>query len=292
VRSSKIWRIIWVIGIYAILVCMLYLVVLYKVKWEHKDLNTYLYFYNCNDKLCTSTSSIDYYYNRILCEDDMCPYIDTIIDQNIILKRENKSWIYNYVTNKVVNNDYSYYRYIGDNKYVVGDESNQYGIIDIDGNVLVSVKYNFIDDYKNNYISYKNLDGLYGIIKTTDEYEIDSNYEDVVLINDKIFAGRINNIYHLYSYMDPDSESSNKYDYIYAYKDIILVVNNKKIDILNSNLKSTLLMKIDSFYGYTTEKERGSLKIRTDNNNIYFRVFLNENEYTEYTYNVISKKLI
>jgi len=292
VRSSKIWRIIWVIGIYAILVCMLYLVVLYKVKWEHKDLNTYLYFYNCNDKLCTSTSSIDYYYNRILCEDDMCPYIDTIIDQNIILKRENKSWIYNYVTNKVVNNDYSYYRYIGDNKYVVGDESNQYGIIDIDGNVLVSVKYNFIDDYKDNYISYKNLDGLYGIIKTTDEYEIDSNYEDVVLINDKIFAGRINNIYHLYSYMDPDSESSNKYDYIYAYKDIILVVNNKKIDILNSNLKSTLLMKIDSFYGYTTEKERGSLKIRTDNNNIYFRVFLNENEYTEYTYNVISKKLI
>ena len=291
-KSSKIWRVIWIVGIYAILVCMLYLVVLYKVKWEHKDLNTYLYFYNCNDNLCTSTSAMDDYYNRILCEDDICPYIDMILDRDIILKRENKSWIYNYVDGKIINNDYSYYRYIGDDKYVVGDESNQYGVIDIDGNVLVSVKYNFIDEYKNDYISYKNNDNTYSIIRTTDEYSIDSKYEDVVLVNDKIFAGRINNIYQLYSYENPDVENSNKYDYIYAYKDIILVVNNKKIDILNSNLKSTLLMKIDSFYGYTTEKERSSLKIRIDNNNIYFRVFLNENEYTEYTYNVITKKLV
>ena len=291
-KSSKVWKIIWIVGLYAILICMLYLVILYKVKWEHKDLNTYLYFYNCNGDLCTSTSALDDYYNSILCEDDNCPYIDMIIDQNIILKRNNVSWIYNYVTGKIVNDNYSYYRYIDDNKYVVGDETNQYGVIDVDGNVLVSVKYNFIDEYKNDYISYRDNDGMYGIIRTTDEYKINANYEDVVLINNKIFAGRKNNIYQLYSYTDPDSESSNKYDYIYAYKDIILVVNNKKIDILNSNLKSTLLMKIDSFYGYTTEKERASLKIHTDNNNIYFRVFLNENEYTEYAYNVVSKKLL
>ena len=291
-KSSKVWRIIWIVGIYAILLCMLYLVVQYKVKWEHKDLNTYLYFYNCNDMLCTSTNNLDDYYNRIICEDDICPYIDTIIDQNIILKRENNSWIYNYVTGKVVNNDYSYYRYIGDNKYVVGDATNKYGVIDIGGNVLVAVKYNFIDEYKNDYISCKNSDGKYSIIRTTDEYKINVNYDDVVLINDKIFAGRIDNIYQLYSYDTPDIGSSNKYDYVYSYKDIILVVNNKKIDILNNNLKSTLLMKIDSFYGYTTEKERVTLKIRTDNNNIYFRVFLNETEYTEYTYNVVTKKLV
>lgn len=291
-KSSKIWRVIWVIGIYAILACMLYLVVLYKVKWEHKDLNTYLYFYNCNDELCTSTNSIDDYYNRIICDDDICPYIDTIIAQNIILKTNNKSWIYNYVTGKVINNEYSYYRYIGDNRYVVGDESNQYGVINIDGNLLVSVKYNFINEYKNDYISYKTNDGKYSIIRTSDDYKIDAKYEDIVLVNDKIFAGRINNIYQLYSYENPDSENSNKYDYIYAHKDIILVVNNKKIDILNSNLKSTLLMKIDSFYSYTTEKERATLKIRTDNSNIYFRVFLNETEYTEYTYNVVTKKLV
>ena len=291
-RSSKIWRIIWVIGIYAILVCMLYLVVLYKVKWEHKDLNTYLYFYNCNDKLCTSTSTLDDYYTRILCEDDICPYIDVIIDQNIILKKENKSWIYNYVTGKIVNDDYAYYRYIGDNKYVVGNDSGQYGVIDKEGNTLVPIKYNFIDEYKNDYISYRDNDGMYGIIRTTDEYKINANYEDVVLVNNKIFAGRINNVYQLYSYINPDDDNSNKYDYVYAYNDIILVVNNKKIDILNNNLKSTLLMKIDCFYGYTTEKERSSLKIRTDNNNMYFRVFLNENEYTEYTYNIKLKKLI
>ena len=53
-RSSKIWRIIWIVGIYAVLVLILLLVIDYKVRWESKDLNTYLYFYNCNNNLCAS----------------------------------------------------------------------------------------------------------------------------------------------------------------------------------------------------------------------------------------------
>ena len=51
-------------------------------------------------------------------------------------------------------------------------------------------------------------------------------------------------------------------------------------------------MKIDSFYDYTTEKERASLMIRTDNNNIYFKVFTNENEYTEMIFDIKNKKII
>ena len=291
-KSSKIWRIIWIIGIYAILSCLLYLVILYKVKWEHKDLNTYLYFYNCNDNLCTTTyDALNDYYNRIMCENDICPYIDTVVGSNVILKRDNTSYIYNYITGKIISSDYNYYRYISDDKYVVGNDFNQYGIINGDNNLLVPIKYNMIDEFKFGYISYID-NNLYGIIRIADEYKIDAKYEDIVLVNEKIFAGRMNNIYQLYSYDNPDDENANKYDYVYAYKDVILVVNNNKIDILNSNLKSTLLMKIDSFYSYTTEKERGSLKIRTDNNNIYFRVFINENEYTEYVYNVSNKKMI
>lgn len=290
-KSSKIFKIVWVSGIYIILFLILYLVVLYKVEWEHKDLNTYLYLYNCGDDLCSSTTSVDNYYNKVLCEDDICPYIDTIIDNTLILKRQNKAWLYDYISGNVVNNNYNYYRYINDNKYVVANENNEYGVINSEGEVLVPLKYDYIDNYKNNIISYINNKKKYGIIRI-DIDEIESKYDDVVLINDKIFAGKINNIYQLYSYDNPDTENSNKYNFVYSYGDVILVANNKKIDILNHNLKSILLMKIDSFYDYTTEKERASLMIRTDNNNIYFKVFTNENEYTEMIFDIKNKKII
>ena len=289
-KSSKIFKIVWVTGIYVVLFLMLYLVVLYKVEWEHKDLNTYLYLYSCGNDLCSSTTAIDNYYNKVLCEDDICPYIDMIIDDTLILKRDNKSWLYNYITGKVVNDDYVYYNYINDNKFVVSNDNNLYGVMDGNGELIVPLKYSYIDDYKNNIISYKK-NNRYGIVRI-DKDEIESKYEDVVLINDKIFAGKIDNIYQLYSYDTPDSENSNKYNYVYAYEDIILVANNKKIDFLNHNLKSTLLMKIDSFYDYTTEKERDSLKIRVDKDNIYFRVFINEVEYTEMIYNIKNKKIV
>ena len=51
-------------------------------------------------------------------------------------------------------------------------------------------------------------------------------------------------------------------------------------------------MKINTFYEYTAEKERDSLKINTDGEYIYFNVFTSETQYTTYKYNISSKKLI
>ena len=42
-KNNSLWRVIWIVGIYAVLVSILYLVIIYKVKWENKDLNKYLY---------------------------------------------------------------------------------------------------------------------------------------------------------------------------------------------------------------------------------------------------------
>ena len=280
-KSSKLWRIIWIVGIYVVLGLILYLVVIYKVEWEHKDLNTYLYLYDCNRELCTSTNVQDDYYSKILCEDDICPYIYDINGDDLILKRENKVWIYNYIDDEIIDDKYKDYRYIGNDMYVVLDNADNYGVIDGLGNILVELKYDYIDDYKDGFISYvKN--NLYGIVSTDDVYNIDHNYEDVVLINDKIFAGMKENVYYLYSYNDVDNDNANRYDYVYADDDVILVINNKKIDILDTNLNSTLLMKINTFYEYTVEKERDSLEIYSDGEYIYFKVFVNEFEYTDY----------
>lgn len=290
-KSSKIWKIIWIVGMYLILGLILYLVVVYKVEWEHKDLNTYLYLYDCSHSLCSTTDNRVDYYSKVLCENDKCPYIDTIMGDNLLLRNETTSWIYNYIQGEIVNDDYTDYRYIGNNRFVVSDETKQYGVIDIEGNILVELKYNYIDNYKNDFISYIK-DNLYGIIDTKGIYNIDPIYDDIVLINNKIFAGKKDNVYQLYSYSDINSESSNKYDFVYSYDNIIFVISNKKIDILDTNLNSTLLMKIDTFYEYKVEQERDSLDIYFDGENICFKVFISESEYTIYKYNVSSKKIV
>ena len=290
-RSSKIWKILWISGIYLILGIILYLVILYKVKWEYKDLNTYLYFYDCGHNLCSSDNNVSNYYSKVLCEDDICPYIQHINGNMLVLQNNNKSFIYNYIKGNVVNDKYNEYRYIGNDMYVVNDENFNYGIINSEGEILLDLKYKLIDEYTNGIISYID-NNLYGIVSVDGKYDIEPNYEDIVLINDKIFAGKKDNIYQIYSYNNEISDNSNKYNFIYVYNDVIITFKDKKIDILNSNLNSILVMKIDSFYEYITEKEKGSLDIYCDGEYIYFDVFINENEFTSYKFDIKNKKLI
>lgn len=290
-KSGNIWKIIWMSGIYVILIIILYLVILYKVKWEYKDLNTYLYFYNCNRELCSSTNDVSNYYSKILCEDDVCPHIEDIIGNTLILRnKDNKSWLYNYIDENI-NNKYYNYRYIGNNMYVVNDENSKYGIIDGDGELLVDVKYNYIDEYNDGIISYID-NNLYGIISFDNNYNIAAEYEDIVLINNEIFAGKKDNIYQIYSYDNQVVNNSDIYNYIYSYDDVIIVFKDKKIDILNSELKSTLVMKLNSFYEYNTEREKGSLDIYCDGEYIRFDVFISEEEFTSYKYDIKNKKLL
>lgn len=290
-KSSKLWKIIWIVGIYAILAIILYLVILYKVKWEHKDLNTYLYFYDCSHSICTSTTHQDDYYSKTLCENNTCPYITDIINNNVILENETSSWIYNYIEAKTINNSYTNYRYIGNDTFVVTDASNNQGVIDLEGNILVELKYKHIDNYNNGFISYKE-NNLYGINTTDESYNIEANFENIVLINNTIFAGKKDNIYKIYEYNNlNDENNTDTYNYIYSYNDNILVIRDNKLDILDANLKSILLMKIDTSYNYTTEKERESLDIYTNEDFIFFKVYTNETDYTQYTYNISDKKI-
>lgn len=290
-KSSNLWRIIWIVGIYAILAAILYLVVIYKVEWEHKDLNTYLYLYDCNNNLCTSTVKQEEYYNKIVCKDDICPYIKEVIGNNVILKRENKSWIYNYINNKIINDTYVDYKYLRENLFVFTDSYNKQGILDLVDGVLVQSDYDYINDFKDDIISYKQND-LYGITSLDGNHKVDANYRDIVLINDKLFAGRKDNNYYLYSYNNIVESDSNKYNYIYSYGDVIFTFDNKKINILDTNLESLLLMKIDSYYEYLVEKERESLKFYFDGQNICFDVFTDENKIVTYKFNVAQKKLV
>ena len=79
---------------------------------------------------------------------------------------------------------------------------------------------------------------------------------------------------------------------MFSYEDIILTVNDKKIDIMNTDLKSTLIMRITTYYDYTIEKERDSLNIKVRDNILYFNVKNEDEKYTIYKYDIKNKKIL
>ena len=290
-KNTNWWKIVWIVGIYAILITILYLVVLYKVKWEHKDLNTYLYFYDCNRSLCTSTVSQDEYYTKVKCDDKLCPYITSVIDDSVILKNGNKTWIYNYIDGINIGEVYKDYKYVNNGTFIFTDNNNKQGVLTLTDGVVVQSKYDYIDNYKNGLISYK-TEILFGIDSLDGNKTIEPMYQDIILINDELFAGKKENNYNLYSFDNTVANDENKYNYIYAYDNIIFVFANNKIDILNDDFDSLLLMKINTFYDYAEEQERDTLKFYFDGENILFDVFVSEDEYTTYKFSLTQKKLI
>ena len=70
---------------------------------------------------------------------------------------------------------------------------------------------------------------------------------------------------------------------MYYIDNYIIAIYNNKIDILNENLDSKLIMKIDTEYSYTNSNERNSLNINSDKEYIYFSVYKDE-KYIKYKY--------
>lgn len=289
--SSKIFKLIWLIGIYSILGIILYLVIEYKVVWENKDLNTYLYFYDCNNNLCTSSTVQRNYYNRIICENDICPFITNISNNNVILSNVETSWIYNYITGEIINNNFKNYEIIDDKYFIVTNNENKQGIIDILGNIIIDTTYDKIYDYQNNILLY--LENNQFKIKNNENiYELNEEFTNVSLINQTLFSAKKDNKYYIYNYKNLNKPYSEyTYDYIYSHNDIILTIRDKKLDILTTNLDSTLLMKINTFYEYKIEKERESLEIKVNDDYLHFNVFQDENEYIKYKYDLKESKL-
>ena len=288
-KSNNLFRIIWIVGIYAVLAIILYLVVIYKVKWEDRDLNQYLYFYQCDGNLCTATINPGTYYNRVVCNDKICPYIKYANKNLVILKDTQKEYIYNYITDTIVNNDYISYKLTSDDNYIVND-GKKYGVIDSEGTILIDLSNQKIIDYKNGFIIYEE-NKKYGIINESKKININPVYEDVVLINENMYGYLEDGNYYIASYDTELPIYNDTYDYIYSINNHILTFKNKQINILNENLKSSLIMKIDSFYQYKIEKERETLNIHKGDNFIEFKVYTDESSYLNYIYDTKNNKL-
>lgn len=279
-KNNKIYKIVWVSGIYLFLILVLILVVEYKVKWEGRDLYKYLYFYDCSGRLCSTDMRPSEYYSKYLCK-KTCPRIKNIIDDNVILLEGiNNGAIYNYKEGKIINDNYVSYDILSQDKFIVSN-GNKKGIIDIDGKVILDFSYDDILSGDNNYIKIKN-NNLWGIRSIDDNKELSPNYDTLEFVNDNILLVSLNNQYYFINY-DGDRINEDIYNYLYFIDDYIIAIKNRKINILYKNLHSRLSMEIDTTYDYDNESQRNSLYIASDNEYIYFTVY-RDNQYIKYKY--------
>lgn len=292
-KKNNLWRIIWVVGIYGILILVLYLVIDYKVKWEGLDLHSYLYFYNCSNDVCTSITPQDNYYGKLLCEDDVCPFIKEKKDNILIMSKDDIQFLYDYEIDNIINNIYVNYRFTNGENYIVSREDEKQGVINALGDILVDFDYLYIKEYMDGYYSVKE-NGKYSIFNKDKNIDTGYKYDDVILINERIYAFSIDNgnSYQIAEYSTGNLVNNNKYSYIYVFNKMIFTVNNKIINIYNENLKSNLLMPIHTYYTYQEEKERSSLNLSIKNNILTFIVFNNNDSYTLYRYDIKNNKLL
>ena len=287
-NKNNLWHLIWVVGIYVILVAVFLLVIEYKVKWENRDLNTYLYFYNCSGELCTTNNTVSNYYSKAKCEKKICPYIKEKYENYVVLATDTKEYIFDYVNDKVVNETYAKYSFIHEN-LIVKNEENKYGVISLNNDLLVEPTYNKINDYKDGFLAYSE-NGKVGVINAEKNVNITPSYEDVIIIDEENYAYLEDGKYYIASYNTELPINSNTYDYLYSIKNTILVIKDKKLDILDTKLRSQLIIKLDTEYTYQEEKDRASLNLYTEGNLLHFTID-GANNQTKYIYDLKNNKL-
>lgn len=284
------WKLVWVFGVYVILGLILYLVIEYKVKWESLDTNKYLYFYECEGKLCTSTTNVGSYYSRYTYKKDS-PYIVNYDGDSAIINDNGKYLIYDYKNDKVVDNNYDWYEYLlyNNNTYYIFKANNKMGIIDNQGSVVVNNIYDNIV-LVGDMLRVSN-NSLYGLLDDSFNIFLDVEYQYIDVNGDNVIIEKDNT----YSLLSSSKEVIGS-DYLSISRidssSYLVIDKDNKIDIVNNKLESNLIMIIDGTLDYSDTNNIDTLNIRYENNIMLFDVLSSDNEGITYKYDIVNKKLV
>ena len=284
------WKLVWVLGIYIILGLILYLVIEYKVKWESLDTNKYLYFYDCDSNLCTSTTKVGSYYSRYIYKKDS-PYIISYDDETAIINDNGKYLVYDYKNDKVISKSYDWYKYLfyNGNTYFIIRGNNKVGIIDNQGSMVVNNIYDNIA-LENNMLKVSN-NSLYGLLDSDFNIYLDIEYQYVEVNGENVIIEKDNK----YSLLSLSKEVMGS-DYVYISKvddsNYLVIDKDNKIDIVNNKLESNLIMIINGSLDYSNTNNIDTLNIRFEDNIMLFDVLSSDKEGITYRYDIVSKKLV
>lgn len=181
-KRINIARLVWILSIFTLLIVILLMVMDYKINYQYSNYESIIYFYNCNDKLCTTNTKNNKKkaYSKYECH-NVCPtYKGTINNDYALLKDETGYILYNYKLGVKITEGYNKYTFITD-KYIIVEKNKLEGVIDIDNNIIISPEYTKIGYYKNDTLIGYNQESI--ISQKEDVYGI-LNYKTGELIEE------------------------------------------------------------------------------------------------------------
>lgn len=249
------YKIIWVTGLFLTLILILIMVMTYKIKYEDTIYYKYLYIYRCGEEVCSTTKEKEI---------------------------EDKSNIYSVY--KYKNNIPTYT--ILNTDYMMLNDNEEYVLYDYQKGKIITKKYKnyqLVDNQKKLFIT-TNIQNKYGIIDTDANVVIDFIYDNIKKsYNNDMIVVNYNNKYGIITLDGQKAILDYIYDDIYIFSDVIITIENNLLSIIDTD-KKKLADDIQIV-------NKDNLTINVEDNIINIKVN-KENEFSEYKFDISTKKLL
>ena len=248
------YKTVWVVGIFLTLITILLMVMTYKIKYEDAIFYKYLYFYNCEDKLCTTLNE------------------EEIVDKSTIQS------VYKYREEKPS------YIELG-NGYIQINDNDEVVLYDyIKGKIITRkyLSYELLDTTKTYFIA-KNKNDRYGIIDENAKSTVDFTYQEIKnSYNDNMIVAVYDDIYGIITLDNHTAVLNFEYQNLFIFDDIIVTIKDNKLSIMDTN-KNKLDKDIDIVDINTTtvvrEENIINIKVKTKDGFSQYKFDLNTKKY-------------
>ena len=227
------------------------------------------------------------------CKSDDCEVYDhdgilnVYDDKYIILKENNKIFVYDFTLKKVVSEMYDDISYQLNDTYYLVSVNNKYGVISKSGVKVIESVFDEIvyDEVYDSYIKVKNK-GLYGIVDLDNgNIVVATKYEDIKFADTKYYSVLQDGLW--YAVDENGNTVSKGYNYVFAFNKGFIALIDNNLQILKYNKEQDELLNSSVISVYS---ENG-FEIKRDASNILIEV-KNGDSISKYEYSINRNKLL
>ena len=227
------------------------------------------------------------------CKNDDCSVyvnesLESIYDNKYLIVKENdKVFIYDFLLNKVVSDYYDEVVYNLNNNYLVVKRINKYGVISRAGLSIVDTLYDEInyDAVYDSYIKVKN-NNLYGVLDLDNgNIIIDLKYKDLNITDSKYYSIFKDDLWYVID--ENENILTNGYKYVFSFNKGFIALKDNNLEILkyNKEIEELLNDRVIPIY-----EENGYEIIR--NGNVIDININTSSDIIKYQYNINRNNLI
>ena len=210
------------------------------------------------------------------CKSDNCEVIEKdIFDKRyIILKENDKMFIYDFTIGKIMSNYYDEISFEVNDKYYITKLENKYGIISKTGVEIIGHNYDeiFSDSVYDSYIKVKN-GKLYGIIDLDNgSIVIDTKYEDIKVSDSKYFSVLKDGLWYVID--NEENIITNGYEDVFAFSKGFIALIDENLNFLKYNKEENEMLISDVipiYDDYEIKRDGSTIDINVRNQDVMLK---------------------